>query len=158
MGKKIWEKKSTENLDHAAIIEKFTVGNDTDFDMLLAEFDVLGSLAHTKMLNSIGLISDEEWIILEKELNTILGEIELGKFQIEEGIEDIHSQIEFMLTQRIGEIGKKIHSGRSRNDQVLTDLKLLDNGKLTYAALILLAKSNRLPSPPSSMDADLDKA
>ncbi|MGV7107766.1 argininosuccinate lyase [Flavobacterium sp. U410] len=124
MGNKIWQKKSTENLDHAAIIEKFTVGNDTDFDMLLAEFDVLGSLAHTKMLNSIGLISDEEWIILEKELNTILGEIELGKFQIEEGIEDIHSQIEFMLTQRIGEIGKKIHSGRSRNDQVLTDLKL----------------------------------
>ncbi|MGZ4033334.1 MAG: argininosuccinate lyase [Bacteroidia bacterium] len=125
---KLWEK---ENLlagqagkDTSKLIEKFTVGKDNELDLVLAEFDVVGSIAHTEMLHSIGLISNEELKLIHKELKNILANIKSGDFIIEEGVEDIHSKIELMLTKKIGEAGKKIHSGRSRNDQVLLDIKL----------------------------------
>jgi argininosuccinate lyase len=117
---KLWQKDTDTNKQ----IEKFTVGKDRELDLLLAEFDVLGSLAHTQMLESIGLLKKDELSILHKELKNIYKEISEGKFKIEEGVEDVHSQVELMLTKRLGDVGKKIHSGRSRNDQVLLDLKL----------------------------------
>ena len=106
------------------IVEDFTVGNDRILDMRLARYDVEGSLAHIKMLQSIGLLTDEELERLTAGLEEILGEIKDGKFRLEDTVEDIHSQVELLLTRRLGEIGKKIHSGRSRNDQVLVDVKL----------------------------------
>ncbi|MCL9769861.1 argininosuccinate lyase [Flavobacterium sp. HXWNR69] len=124
MVEKIWQKKASENAHHTEIVEKFTVGNDVQFDYALAKFDVLGSLAHCEMLHSIHLLKTDEWLLIEIELQKILEEIKQNQFVIESGIEDVHSQVEHLLIQRIGEIGKKIHSGRSRNDQVLTDLKL----------------------------------
>lgn len=117
---KLWQKNSSTS----SAVETFTVGNDREMDMHLAPFDVQGSLAHIKMLESIGLLTAEELKILSAELKSIYREIEAGNFQLETGVEDIHSQIELLLTQRLGEVGKKIHSGRSRNDQVLVDLKL----------------------------------
>ena len=124
MAKKIWQKTASDNTFHSKIVEKFTVGNDVQFDYALAKYDVLGSLAHCEMLHSINLLKTEEWLLIEIELQKILEEIEQNQFKIEPGIEDVHSQVEHLLIQRIGEVGKKIHSGRSRNDQVLTDLKL----------------------------------
>ncbi len=124
---KLWQK---ENTSVSALIEKFTVGRDKEFDLMLAEYDVEGSIAHAKMLGETGLMSKEESAIAVKALQDILEEIAHNKFQkkevikIDNNIEDIHSQIELLLTQRIGEIGKKIHSGRSRNDQVAVDIKL----------------------------------
>ncbi len=106
------------------IVEDFTVGNDRVLDLRLAKHDVMGSKAHIKMLESIGLLEKEELDTLTAGLDAILGEIERGEFVLGDDVEDIHSQVEFLLTQRFGEIGKKIHSGRSRNDQVLVDLKL----------------------------------
>ena len=117
---KIWQKTTNVN----ELVENFTVGRDREFDLQLAAFDVLGSLAHTKMLESIGLMSTEDLVLVQKELKNIYREIEAGEFTIQPEVEDVHSQIEWLLTQRIGEAGKKIHSGRSRNDQVLVDLKL----------------------------------
>ena len=105
-------------------VEDFTVGNDRILDMRLARYDVEGSLAHIKMLQSIGLLTDEELERLTAGLEEILGEIQDGKFRLEDTVEDIHSQVELLLTRRLGGIGKKIHSGRSRNDQVLVDVKL----------------------------------
>lgn len=106
------------------LVDDFTVGNDRKLDMRLAKYDVLGSKAHIKMLESIGLLSAEELVILTTGLDTILEDIEKGDFVLEDDVEDIHSQVELLLTRRLGDIGKKIHSGRSRNDQVLVDLKL----------------------------------
>lgn len=117
---KIWQK----NINVDSFVESFTVGRDREMDMQLAGADVLGSLAHTRMLNSIGLMTDEDLSLVQQELKNIYQEVLEGKFQIEDSVEDVHSQVEMMLTQRIGEAGKKIHSGRSRNDQVLVDLKL----------------------------------
>lgn len=117
---KLWQK----NTEVDKTVEKFTVGRDREMDFYLAKFDVLGSLAHTRMLESIGLLSASDLEEIQKELKNIFREIEAGNFQIEDHAEDVHSQVEFMLTDRIGEAGKKIHSGRSRNDQVLVDLKL----------------------------------
>jgi len=117
---KLWQK------DKASLkeVEKFTVGNDRDLDIYLAPFDVLGSLAHTKMLESVGLLSKEELVVLEIALKEIYQQIAKDNFTLDEGVEDIHSQVESMLTQKLGDVGKKIHSARSRNDQVLVDLKL----------------------------------
>lgn len=117
---KIWQK------DKAALaeVDKFTVGKDREMDAFLAPFDVLGSLAHTTMLQTIGLLTADELAVLQKELKQIYKEIAEGNFVLEDGVEDIHSQVELLLTRRLGEVGKKIHSGRSRNDQVLVDLKL----------------------------------
>jgi argininosuccinate lyase len=118
---KLWNK---ENTITSKLVESFTVGRDKEFDILLAEHDVLGSLAHTEMLESAGLLTKEELKLIHKELNNILKEIHHSQFTLNPDAEDIHSQIELMLTQRIGEAGKKIHSGRSRNDQVAVDIKL----------------------------------
>lgn len=117
---KIWQKET----DSKKEVEQFTIGRDPEFDLVLAPFDVLGSMAHAHMLAKIGLISEEENHILQKGLKEIYEEIQSGKFTIAEGVEDVHSQVEFLLTERYGEVGKKLHSGRSRNDQVLVDLKL----------------------------------
>jgi len=117
---KIWQK----NIDVDSFVESFTVGNDREMDLQLAAADVLGSLAHTRMLNSIDLMTDADLDVVQKELKNIYKDIQAGNFQIESSVEDVHSQVEMLLTQRIGEAGKKIHSGRSRNDQVLVDLKL----------------------------------
>jgi argininosuccinate lyase len=117
---KLWQ-KNTESLKE---VETFTVGKDCEFDLYLAPFDVLGSLAHIKMLNTVGLLTDEELNELQKALKDIYKEIDSGNFILEEGVEDIHSQVEFILTQKLGDAGKKIHSARSRNDQVILDLKL----------------------------------
>ena len=117
---KLWQKTTNVN----ELVENFTVGRDTEFDAQMAAFDVLGSLAHTQMLQSIGLMSAGDLELVQRELKNIYADIEKGNFTIEPGVEDVHSQVEMLLTQRIGDAGKKIHSGRSRNDQVLVDLKL----------------------------------
>ncbi len=125
---KLWQ-KSTQT---AARIEQFTVGKDPELDMELAAFDVLGSLAHTQMLHRIGLLTAEELSVLQAELKNIYDNVTAGNFAIEPGVEDIHSQVELELTRRVGEAGKKIHSGRSRNDQVLLDLKLYFRDQLQH--------------------------
>ncbi|NLR79997.1 argininosuccinate lyase [Chitinophaga eiseniae] len=117
---KLWQKDKVS----LASVEQFTVGKDREMDAYLAPFDVLGSMAHITMLQSIGLLEAEELTVLKQELRNIYHEIQAGNFKLEEGVEDIHSQVELLLTRRLGEVGKKIHSGRSRNDQVLVDLKL----------------------------------
>ncbi len=117
---KIWQKETGNKKE----VENFTIGKDPEFDLILAPFDVLGSMAHAEMLQSIGLLTVQENETLQKGLREIYYEIEQGKFEITEGVEDVHSQVEFLLTTRFGEVGKKLHSGRSRNDQVLVDLKL----------------------------------
>ncbi|MBO8438362.1 MAG: argininosuccinate lyase [Bacteroidetes bacterium] len=120
MAEKLWQKKTVVNSE----IEKYTVGHDREMDLYLAPYDVLGSIAHITMLESIGLLTSDELAQLTAELRKIYEIAERGEFEIEEGVEDVHSQVELMLTRRLGDIGKKIHSGRSRNDQVLVDLKL----------------------------------
>ena len=117
---KLWE-KNTSSLKE---VEKFTVGNDREFDLLLAPFDVLGSIAHAKMLESIKLLTKDEASVLIHELKNIYATIQDSRFSIDEKVEDIHSEIEMLLTQKLGDTGKKIHSARSRNDQVLLDIKL----------------------------------
>ncbi len=117
---KLWQK--TVQVD--ALVDKFTVGRDTEMDIFLSRADILGSLAHTRMLSSIGLLSSDELEKVQHGLKAILKDVDAKKFKIEEGVEDIHSQVELQLTQMIGEEGGKIHSGRSRNDQVLVDIKI----------------------------------
>lgn len=117
---KIWQKDKVALYE----VEKFTVGKDRELDIYLAPFDVLGSLAHTQMLESVGLLTKDELILLQEALKEIYLQIQKGHFILEEGVEDVHSQVEMLLTQRLGDTGKKIHSARSRNDQVLVDLKL----------------------------------
>ena len=126
MAKKLWEK----NIDVNPEIERFTVGRDRELDLMLAPYDVLGSIAHSAMLQSIGMLTKEEMTSLHSELRNIYKTIEEGNFVIEDGVEDVHSQVELMLTRRLGDTGKKIHSGRSRNDQVLVDLKLFTRHEL----------------------------
>lgn len=132
---KLWQKNTT--VDQA--VDAFTVGQDRILDLNLAPFDVLGSLAHIQMLHHIGLLTEEELALIQNELKVIYQEIIQGEFQIEEEVEDIHSQIELLLTTRIGEAGKKIHAGRSRNDQVLVDLKLYFRHEIE--AVVQLVKS-----------------
>ena len=127
---KLWDK----GFSTAQEIERFTVGRDREMDLYLAESDVMGSMAHITMLESIGLLTSDELKTLLHELRAIRKEILEGKFTIEEGVEDVHSQIELMLTRRLGDMGKKIHSGRSRNDQVLVDLKLFTRRQLQLVA------------------------
>ncbi|MCM1108382.1 MAG: argininosuccinate lyase [Clostridium sp.] len=130
MANKLWEK----NVEVNAEIERFTVGRDRELDLLLAEHDVIGSMAHIIMLESIGLLEKDELNHLLTELKHIHSIIKQGEFVIEEGVEDVHSQVELMLTRRLGDVGKKIHSGRSRNDQVLVDLKLFTRRQLKEIA------------------------
>jgi argininosuccinate lyase len=145
---KIWQK----NIDVNQFVENFTVGKDRELDLQMAKFDVLGSLAHTEMLESINLLTADELKTVQKELKNIYAEIEAGNFTIEDTVEDVHSQVEWLLTQRIGEAGKKIHSGRSRNDQVLVDLKLyfrscieemVDKTNVLFQELIELSNTHK---------------
>lgn len=146
MAQKLWEK----NVQVNAEIDRFTVGRDREMDMYLAKYDVLGSMAHITMLENIGLLTSDELKILLEELKNIYASVERGEFVIEDGIEDVHSQVELMLTRRLGDVGKKIHSGRSRNDQVLVDLKLFIRAQLKSVAEaverlfhVLISQSNR---------------
>lgn len=126
MSNKLWEK----NFEVYKEIERFTVGRDREMDLYLAKYDVLGSMAHITMLESIGLLGSDELQPLLTELKAIYHTCEKGEFVIEDGVEDVHSQVELMLTRKLGDMGKKIHSGRSRNDQVLVDLKLFTRHEL----------------------------
>lgn len=137
---KLWQKDVSVHDE----IDKFTVGMDRELDLLLAKYDVLGSLAHIKMLESIDLLEESELNILSKELSKIHEEIKAGNFIIEDGVEDVHSQVELMLTSRLGDIGKKIHSGRSRNDQVLLDLKLFMRAETMEIVELMQQLFNRL--------------
>ncbi|MCP1384205.1 argininosuccinate lyase [Runella salmonicolor] len=144
---KLWQKETTSISEK---IEKFTVGRDREMDLYLAPYDVLGNIAHAKMLESVGLLKKEELTALEAELKNIYQEIRQGRFEIEDGVEDVHSQVELMLTRKLGDIGKKIHSGRSRNDQVLVDMKLFTRSRLEEVALasqklfdLLVKRSNQ---------------
>lgn len=146
MADKLW----TKNVRMTEEIERFTVGRDREMDLYLAKYDVLGSMAHITMLESIGLLEADELKALLAELRNIYAQAERGEFVIEEGVEDVHSQVEMMLTSRLGDMGKKIHSGRSRNDQVLVDLKLFIRDQIKeIAGLVqnlfgeLIAQSNR---------------
>jgi len=143
---KLWEKNSKIDKE----IECFTVGRDRDLDVYLAKYDVLGSMAHITMLESVGLLGKDELKLLLEELKKIYRLIENGAFVIEEGVEDVHSQVELMLTRTLGDTGKKIHSGRSRNDQVLVDLKLFARDRIRELTELisglfdlLIAQSNR---------------
>ncbi len=146
MAQKLWEKNV--QVDHE--VDIFTVGKDREMDIYLAKYDVLGSMAHITMLESIGLLTKEELNVLLAELRNIYAVADRGEFIIEEGIEDVHSQVELMLTRRLGDMGKKIHSGRSRNDQVLLDLKLLTRSQIQELVElvsglfdVLISQSNR---------------
>lgn len=130
MATKLWEKNFEVNRE----IERFTVGRDRELDLYLARYDVLGSMAHITMLQSIGLMEKDELDALLAELKLIYRDCVEGRFEIEDGVEDVHSQVELMLTRRLGDMGKKIHSGRSRNDQVLVDLKLFIRHELREVA------------------------
>ncbi len=152
MSHKIWQKNNATSSEHADIVGKFTVGNDREFDFQLARYDVIGSMAHAEMLVSIGLLTADEGQQIQNALQEIAQEIEAGEFKLDDTVEDIHSQIEYLLTQRIGEAGKKIHSGRSRNDQVLLDLKLFmrneleeitRNVQILFNELITLSEKNK---------------
>jgi len=124
---KLWQKENTVTSEK---IERFTVGRDREMDLHLAEFDVLGNIAHATMLETIGLLTADDLAALKTELKVIYEQIQAGEFVIEEGIEDVHSQVELLLTRKLGDTGKKIHSGRSRNDQVLVDMKLYTRARL----------------------------
>jgi argininosuccinate lyase len=123
---KLWQK----NNQVASSVEQFTIGKDQEMDIYLAAYDVLGSIAHTTMLSEVGLLTKEEQVQLKKALVEIYTLIQAGDFKLGEGVEDIHSQVEMLLTEKLGDIGKKIHSARSRNDQVLVDLKLFLRAEL----------------------------
>lgn len=146
MAQKLWEKSVQVNEE----IDRFTVGHDREMDLYLAKHDVLGSMAHITMLESISLLTSDELAILLEELKNIYTTIEKGDFVIEDGIEDVHSQVELMLTRKLGDVGKKIHSGRSRNDQVLVDLKLFTREQIKQVAEatedlfhVLISQSNK---------------
>lgn len=146
MAQKLWEKNV--QVDHE--VDIFTVGKDREMDLYLAKYDVLGSMAHITMLESIGLLAKDELTLLLAELRDIYRIADRGELVIEEGIEDVHSQVELMLTRRLGDIGKKIHSGRSRNDQVLLDLKLFTRAQIQEVVehvsdlfTVLIEQSNR---------------
>ncbi|NLK92969.1 MAG: argininosuccinate lyase [Bacteroidales bacterium] len=130
MAQKLWEKDTKVNSE----IERFTIGKDREMDKYLAKYDVIGSMAHITMVESIGLLTPKELTTLLLGLKEIYKEIESGHFIIDENVEDIHSQVELVLTDKLGEMGKKIHSGRSRNDQVLLDLKLFSRAKIQEIA------------------------
>ncbi len=128
---KLWQKETTSISEK---IEKFTVGRDREMDLYLAPYDVQGNIAHATMLERVGLLTSDELKVLSEELKAIYQNIQAGKFEIEDGVEDVHSQVELMLTRKLGDVGKKIHSGRSRNDQVLVDMKLFTRSRLEEVA------------------------
>lgn len=146
MQHKLWQKGQADQSHLAQQVEKFTVGKDRELDLLLARYDVLGSLAHTQMLSECGLLPKEEWPILQQALREVYQTIEAGEFSIGEGTEDVHSEVEFRLTEKLGDIGKKIHSGRSRNDQVLVDLKLFTRHEIQSIVILTEKLFNTLLS------------
>ena len=154
---KLWQKEgvATSEQQDTLRIEHFTVGRDREMDLYLAPFDVLGNLAHAQMLESIGLLTGHDLSLLTTELKTIYGQIQNGQFSIEEGVEDVHSQVELMLTRVLGDVGKKIHSGRSRNDQVLVDLKLFTRDRLWRVAKAVQQVFERLISRSEQHKGDL---
>jgi argininosuccinate lyase len=143
---KLWQKNSKV----ASSVESFTIGNDQEMDLYLAAYDVLGSIAHTTMLSEVGLLTKEEQVQLKKALIDIYAMVQSGDFKLADGVEDIHSQVEMLLTEKLGDIGKKIHSARSRNDQVLVDLKLflraqlMDLSKSAQSLFSLLQEKSEL--------------
>lgn len=141
---KLWQKGELQQDEKSLMTERFTVGNDRVLDMRLARFDVLGSLAHAEMLSEVGIISKAEFEAIQAGLQAILAEIEAGTFVLEEHVEDIHSQVEKTLTERIGDAGKKLHTGRSRNDQVLVDIKLFLKHELKGLSDMVLVLFERL--------------
>ena len=149
---KLWQKEGVSTADQ---IERFTVGRDREMDLYLAPFDVLGNLAHARMLETIDLISSDELSAMSDELKKIYQQIEIGQFVIEDGVEDVHSQVELQLTRSLGDVGKKIHSGRSRNDQVLVDLKLFTRDRLWRVAEATRRVFDRLISRSEQHKDDL---
>ncbi len=139
---KLWQKSTDVNKR----VEAFTIGNDQELDLLLAPYDILGSLAHIEMLESIGLLTGEELKVLSAELKQLYQLARAGELTIDPGMEDIHSQVEFLLTKKLGEVGKKIHSGRSRNDQVLVDLKMYFRGEIEEIVGLVKSLSDTLLS------------
>ena len=139
---KLWQKSTDVNKR----VEAFTIGNDQELDLLLAPYDILGSLAHIEMLESIGLLTKEELEVLSAELKALYQLARAGELTIDPGMEDIHSQVEFLLTKKLGEVGKKIHSGRSRNDQVLVDLKMYFRGEIEEIVGLVKSLSDTLLS------------
>ncbi|MFM8448994.1 MAG: lyase family protein, partial [Haliscomenobacter sp.] len=137
---KLWQK------DYQVLseIETFTVGRDREMDLLLAPYDVLGSLAHIRMLQEVGLLDSADYALLAPALRGLYHEAQSGRLIIEDGVEDIHSQVELMLTRQLGEAGKKIHSGRSRNDQVLVDLRLFFRAEIKEVAFLMQDLFRRL--------------
>ncbi len=149
---KLWQKDTTVT---DAQIDRFTVGRDREMDLYLAPFDVLGNLAHAQMLETIQLLTADELAMLTAELKRIYQQIEAGAFSIEADVEDVHSQIELMLTRTLGDVGKKIHSGRSRNDQVLVDMKLFTRDRLWTVAEASRRVFDRLIARSEQHKADL---
>jgi argininosuccinate lyase len=141
---KLWQKGNTKQDERSLATEQFTVGNDRVWDMRLAVYDVKGSLAHAEMLAQVGIISEEDFEAIQKGLGEILITIEKGTFSIEEHVEDVHSQVEKTLTDKIGDAGKKLHTGRSRNDQVLVDIKLYLKAELKHTADLVVQLFDRL--------------
>ena len=148
---KLWQK----NNKVATSVEQFTIGNDQAMDLYLAAYDVLGSIAHTTMLSEVGLLTKDEQVQLKKALVEIYAFIKSGNFTLSEGVEDIHSQVEMLLTEKLGDIGKKIHSARSRNDQVLVDLKLFLRAELMDLSKSVTALFNLLQAKSEQFKNDL---
>ncbi|MFY7651271.1 MAG: argininosuccinate lyase, partial [Chitinophagaceae bacterium] len=148
---KLWQK----NLASLQEVADFTVGNDREMDMYLAKFDVLGSIAHITMLQSVGLLEQEELVVLKKELISIYNDIVAGNFTLSPEVEDVHSQIEWLLTQRLGDTGKKIHAARSRNDQVLVDIKLFLREEITLLVNHIQSLFNLLQEQSEKFKAHL---
>ena len=148
---KLWQK----NNKVATAVEQFTIGNDQAMDLYLAAYDVLGSLAHTTMLSEVGLLTKEEQVQLKKALVEIYALIQAGNFKLEDGVEDIHSQVEILLTEKLGDIGKKIHSARSRNDQVLVDLKLFLRAEIMELSKLVFDLFTLLQSNSEKLKNDL---
>ena len=148
---KLWQKNNVTSTS----VEQFTIGKDQQMDQYLAAYDVMGSIAHTKMLSEVGLLTEEEQLQLKKALIEIYATIQAGDFELEAGVEDIHSQVEMLLTKKLGDIGKKIHSARSRNDQVLVDIKLFLRAEITHLSDSIQSFFTLLQAKSEAHKADL---
>ena len=153
---KLWQKEDINaSGDIVQQVEKFTVGNDRAFDLMLAPYDVLGNIAHAKMLATVGLLTNDEAEQLIVELKSIYQNIQNSQFKIQNDIEDVHSQVEFLLTEKLGDIGKKIHSARSRNDQVLVDLKLFLRAEIEQTVIAIESFFNLLNNKSEELKNEL---
>jgi argininosuccinate lyase len=148
---KLWQKNNVTS----SAVEQFTIGKDQQMDQYLAAYDVLGSIAHTTMLSEVGLLTKEEQVQLKKALIEIYTSIQAGNFELQVGVEDIHSQVEILLTQKLGDVGKKIHSARSRNDQVLVDIKLFLRAEILKLSTSIQTLFSLLQTKSEAHQADL---